>query len=80
MLSAQFFAQLNSGPQVWLVDDTSTQGTQVQDDETSRNNWILGISQKTYLLDRKVGFGVANRLDSEFDIGDEMHSTRPSLM
>ncbi|KAL9068896.1 MAG: hypothetical protein Q9161_005868 [Pseudevernia consocians] len=31
------YAQLNSGPQVWLVDDCSTQGTQVKDDETSRD-------------------------------------------
>lgn len=31
------YAQLNSGPQVWLVDDSSTQGTQVDDDETSRD-------------------------------------------
>ena len=32
------FAQLNSGPQVWIVDDTSTQGTGIQDDDTSRDN------------------------------------------
>lgn len=34
------YAQLNSGPQVWLVDDRSTQGTQVEDDEASRDKLI----------------------------------------
>lgn len=34
------FAQLNSGPRVWLVDDSSTQGTQVEDDETSRDKLV----------------------------------------
>ena len=29
------YAQLNSGPQFWLVDDTSAQGTGVEDDDTS---------------------------------------------
>lgn len=29
-------AQLNSGPQVWLVDDSSAQGTAFTDDETPR--------------------------------------------
>lgn len=28
------YAQLNSGPQAWLVDDSSARGTQIQDDET----------------------------------------------
>lgn len=32
----RIYAQLNSGPRVWLVDDSSPQGTQVKDDETSR--------------------------------------------
>lgn len=31
------YAQLNSGPRAWLVDDSSVQGTQVEDDETSHN-------------------------------------------
>ena len=31
------YAQLNSGPQVWLVDDSSTQGTVVEDNDTSRD-------------------------------------------
>lgn len=31
------YAQLNSGPLAWLVDDSSAQGTQIQDDETSRD-------------------------------------------
>ena len=30
------FAQLNSGPQVWLVDDSSTQGTAFMDDDVPR--------------------------------------------
>lgn len=34
------FAQLNSGPRVWLVDDSSTQGTQVKDDQTMRDKLI----------------------------------------
>ena len=34
----RIYAQLNSGPQVCLVDDTSVQGTQVEDDDTSRDN------------------------------------------
>lgn len=34
------YAQLNSGPEIWLVDDSSTQGTQVEDDETSRDKVI----------------------------------------
>lgn len=29
------YAQLNSGPQFWLVDDTSEQGTGVEDDDSS---------------------------------------------
>ena len=29
------YAQLNSGPRAWLVDDSSAQGTQIQDDDTS---------------------------------------------
>ena len=29
------YAQLNSGPRAWLVDDSSRQGTQVEDDDTS---------------------------------------------
>ena len=32
------YAQLNSGPEVWLVDDSSTHGTRIQDEENSRNN------------------------------------------
>ena len=31
----RIYAQLNSGPRAWLVDDNSTQGTQVEDDETT---------------------------------------------
>lgn len=31
------YAQLNSGPGVWVVDDSSTQGTRIQDDDNSRN-------------------------------------------
>lgn len=34
------YAQLNSGPRVWLVDDSSTQGTEVEDEETSRDKLI----------------------------------------
>ncbi len=30
----RIYAQLNSGPQAWLIDDTSTRGTQVDDDES----------------------------------------------
>ena len=30
------YAQLNSGPQVWLVEDTSAQGTGVRDNDTLR--------------------------------------------
>ncbi len=37
------FAQLNSGPGFWVVDDSSTQGTLVEDDETSANNRIKTI-------------------------------------
>ena len=29
------YAQLNSGPQVWLVEDNSAQGTGIKDDDTS---------------------------------------------
>lgn len=29
------YAQLNSGPRTWLVEDSSAQGTQIQDDDTS---------------------------------------------
>lgn len=32
------YAQLNSGPEVWVVDDSSAQGTRIQDDENLRNN------------------------------------------
>ena len=32
----RIYAQLNSGPQVWLVNDTSTQGTEVKDDDIPR--------------------------------------------
>lgn len=31
------YAQLNSGPRVWIVDDSSVGGTQIQDDESSGN-------------------------------------------
>lgn len=31
------YAQLNSGPQVWLVDDISEKGTHIQYDDNSRN-------------------------------------------
>ena len=31
------YAQLNSGPGVWLVDDSSAQGTRIQDDDNARN-------------------------------------------
>ena len=31
------YAQLNSGPQVWLVEDSSTQGTVVKDDESPQD-------------------------------------------
>ena len=37
------YAQLNSGPRVWLVDDSSTQGTVVEDDETSRDKIIKTV-------------------------------------
>lgn len=37
------YAQLNSGPQVWLVDDSSTQGTQVKDDETSHDKLTKNV-------------------------------------
>lgn len=33
------FAQLNSGPQVWLVEDSSPQGTHIQYDDDSRDKW-----------------------------------------
>ena len=36
----RIYAQLNSGSRVWLVDDSSTQGTRVEDDETSRDKSI----------------------------------------
>ncbi len=39
----RIYAQLNSGPRVWLVDDSSTQGTQVEDDETSRDNLVKTV-------------------------------------
>ena len=41
------FAQLNSGPHVWIVDDTSTQGTGVQDDAScdSSTKVVLGRRQ-----------------------------------
>ena len=32
-IHCRVYAQLNSGPRVWLVDDTSELGTQIQDDE-----------------------------------------------
>ena len=47
------FAQLNSGPQVWIVDDTSTQGTGIQDDDTSRDN-----SSKVVLGRRQAARGL----------------------
>lgn len=34
------YAQLNSGPRVWLVEDDSPQGTQVEDDETIRDKQV----------------------------------------
>ena len=33
----RIYAQLNSSPQVWLINDTSAQGTEVKDDEIPRN-------------------------------------------
>ena len=33
----RIYAQLNSGPQVWVVDDNSTQGTKIEDDESSED-------------------------------------------
>lgn len=39
----RIYAQLNSGPQVWLVDDDSTHGTQVEDDETLRDQTIKTV-------------------------------------
>lgn len=37
------YAQLNSGPRMWLVDDISTQGTKVEDDETLSDQTIKTI-------------------------------------
>ncbi|KAF6226099.1 hypothetical protein HO133_008964 [Letharia lupina] len=37
------YAQLNSGPQVWLVDDSSTQGTQVEEDQDPRHKSIKTV-------------------------------------
>ena len=39
----RIYAQLNSGPRVWLVRDDSTEGTQVEDDETSRDKVVKTI-------------------------------------
>lgn len=36
-VQCKVYAQFNSGQGVWLVDDTSTHGTQVQDDEALRD-------------------------------------------
>ena len=36
-LHCMVLAQLNSGPDVWLVNDSSTQGTEVKDDEFPQN-------------------------------------------
>ena len=47
------FAQLNSGPHVWVVDDTSTQGTGVQDDDTLRDS-----SSKVVLGRRQAARGL----------------------
>lgn len=44
------YAQLNSGPQVWLVDDNSMQGTQVKDDEISRDKIVHGRRQAAHGL------------------------------
>lgn len=33
----KIYAQLNSGPRAWLVDDSSAKGTRVKDEETIRN-------------------------------------------
>lgn len=55
----RIIAQLNSGPQVWLVDDTSTQGTQVEDDETAHDELakiIHGRRQASQGL-RAIKFG-----------------------
>ena len=42
-MHCRIYAQLNSGPRVWLVDDSSTQGTQVQDDETAHDKLIKTV-------------------------------------
>lgn len=39
----KIYAQLNSGPRTWLVDDSSTQGTQVEDDETAADELVKTV-------------------------------------
>ncbi|CAF9940990.1 hypothetical protein IMSHALPRED_002242 [Imshaugia aleurites] len=69
----KLWAQLNSGLQIWLVDDTSAQGTKVQDDETSRNqvlNIVPGRRQAAQEL-RKISVGpYLFRIQAPFSIAE----------
>ena len=88
------YAQLNSGPQVWLVEDSSTQGTVVKEDEspqdeqamivhgrrqTVRGSSYICIGYYLFQIHTPVDIGEIQRRETWFHLHKPIPVTRSML-
>ena len=88
------YAQLNSGPQVWLVEDSSTQGTVVKEDEspqdgqaktvhgrrqTVRGSSYICIGYYLFQIHTPVDLGEIRRRETWFHLHKPIPVTRSML-